>query len=397
MLPSMKHCARISGHAILSWLGVLLLLAPPVWPQVSDDEQQLQQQLQAITQQLQTLRADRVEKNATLAKLQQELADNAASIRLIEQTLQRIETQQASLQTSLQQLRTKQAAQSEQLQQQQQQLAKQVVNAYVSGSNSRMKLLLNLQDASASSRLLAYHAYLARQRADIITAIDAQYQALQDTRRQLQQQESALSAQAAEQQQVLQGLQQQLATGRNLRDGIRNQLDDIDLQVHELQQNQQQLEDLLASIRDVFADIPEQLMAVAFSSLRGQLPWPISSTTAAPRISMAYGDQRQAGTRSTGMFISTEAGMPVHAVARGRVVFADWLRGYGWLLILDHGDDFLTLYGNNARLLHEVGNWVDAGQQIAITGSDFGADLRSGVYFEMRKDGAAFNPAGWLQ
>ena len=383
----------------MSRLPVLIVLLSIVLPAQAQtaDEQQLQQQLQAISAQLQTLQADRIEKDARLEKLQRELADNAGSIHLIAQELQRIEAQQLELQHNLQQLRAQAQQQTDQLQQQREQLSQQVVRAYVNGSHSRLKLLLNLQDASASSRLMAYHTYLASQRAAIINDIDRQYQVLLDTRRELQQQESALSAQAAEQQQVLAGLQRQLATGRSLRDAIRRQLEDIDLRVHELQQNQQQLEDLLAGIRDVFADIPEQLMAVAFSSLRGQLPWPVSSKASAPRISMAYGEQRQAGTRSTGMFISTEAGLPVQAVARGRVVFADWLRGYGWLLILDHGDDFLTLYGNNARLLHEVGNWVDAGQQIAITGSDFGADLRSGVYFEMRKDGKAFNPVRWLQ
>ncbi|MBU1188097.1 MAG: peptidoglycan DD-metalloendopeptidase family protein [Gammaproteobacteria bacterium] len=391
----MRHSGGLS-NAMLFWLAASLM-SPPLWSQTGADEQQLEQQLQAITAQLQTLQANRVEQNASLEKLQTELADNAASIRLIEKALQGIEAEQQRLQQSLQGLRTQAQQQSDALQQQRQQLAQQVVNAYVNGNHSRLKLLLNQQDPASSSRLLAYHGYLADQRADIISAIDRQYQTLQDTRQRMQQQETALSAQAAEQQQVLDGLQQQLATGRSLRDAIRHQLDDIDLQMHELQQNQQQLEALLASLRDVFADIPEQLMAVAFNSLRGQLPWPVAIEPAARRISMAYGDQRQAGTRSTGVFISTAAGLPVQAVARGRVVFADWLRGYGWLMILDHGDDYMSLYGNNARLLHEVGNWVDQGQQIAVTGSDFGADLRSGVYFELRQGEQAINPKGWLR
>lgn len=384
------------SNTMLVWLAAALL-SPALWSQTGADEQQLEQQLQAITMQLQSLQADRVEHNASLEKLQRDLADNAASIRLIERELQGIESEQQRLQDSLQSLRAQAQQQSDALQQQRQQLAQQVVNAYVNGKHSRLKLLLNQQNPASSSRLLAYHGYLADQRADIINAIDRQYQSLLNIRQRLQQQETALSAQVAEQQQVLDGLQQQLATGRSLRDAIRHQLDDIDLQMHELRQNQQQLEQLLQNISDVFADIPEQMMTVAFKSLRGQLPWPVASEPAARRISMDYGDQRQAGTRSTGVFISTAAGLPVQAVARGRVVFADWLRGYGWLLILDHGDDYMSLYGNNARLLHEVGNWVDQGQQIAVTGSDFGADLRSGVYFELRKAEQAINPNGWLR
>jgi len=391
----MRHSDGLTS-ALLIWLAAALL-PPALWSQSEADEQQLEQQLQAITLQRQALQANRVERNASLEKLQSELADNAASLRLIEQELQVIEAEQQRLQQSLQGLRAQAQQQSDALQQQRQQLAQQVVSAYVNGNHSRLKLLLNQQDPASSSRLLAYHGYLANQRADIISTIDRQYQSLLHTRQRMQSQETALSAQVAEQQQVLDGLQQQLATGRSLRDAIRHQLDDIDLQLHELQQNQQQLEQLLAGISDVFADIPEQLMTVAFNSLRGQLPWPVASEPSARRISMTFGDQRQAGMRSTGVFISTAAGLPVHAVARGRVVFADWLRGYGWMMILDHGDDYMSLYGNNARLLHEIGNWVDQGQQIAVTGSDFGADLRSGVYFEMRKNGKAFNPASWFE
>ncbi len=379
----------------------VLLTALLVWTLASpalaaDDERELQQQLLAIGQQLTALQATRVKKNARLEKLQTELADNAASIRLIQQQLDRLQAQQHTLRDSLQQLSAQEQAQSEQLQRQQSQLARQVVNAYVNGNDSRLKFLLNLQDPTTSSRLLAYHAYLARQRAEIITGIDQQYQALLRTRQQLQQQQSELAAQTLEQQQVLDGLQQQLTVGHSLRDAIRKQLDDLDLQMHELRQNQQQLEQLLANIRDVFADIPEQLMAVEFNSLRGTLPWPVQHDGVAPQISMAFGAQRQAGIRSTGVFISTAADLPVLAVARGRVVFADWLRGYGWLMILDHGNDYMSLYGNNAKLLHEVGNWVDQGQQIAVTGSDFGADLRSGVYFELRKGEQALDPVTWL-
>lgn len=361
------------------------------------DEQKIQQQLQAISQQLQQLSAARVEHSGRLDKLQSELAENAQSIRKTTIELDKTNAELKQLQDQIQHLRVQESEQSTQLEQQLDAFSQQVVNAYQHGPHSRLKLLLNLEEPSASSRLLAYQNYLARQRAAIINSISAQQARLQNTRHELQQGELQLTAQGNQQQQILDGLQQQREFGQSLRAAIADQLQDIDLQLLELQQNQQQLEQLLASIRDVFADIPEQLSAVDFAGLRGQLPWPVQSSSGRHTTRLGFGDQRQAGMRSTGIFIDAAPGQPVFASARGRVVFADWLRGYGWLIILDHGHDYLSLYGNNTQLLHEVGNWVNQGQQIAISGEGFGAEMRSGVYFELRHAGEAFNPRRWLQ
>lgn len=361
------------------------------------DEQKIQQQLQAISQQLQQLSAARVEHSGRLDKLQSELAENAQSIRKTTIELDKTNAELRQLQDQIQHLRVQESEQSTQLEQQLDAFSQQVVNAYQHGPHSRLKLLLNLEEPSASSRLLAYQNYLARQRAAIINSISAQQARLQNTRHELQQGELQLTAQGNQQQQILDGLQQQREFGQSLRAAIADQLQDIDLQLLELQQNQQQLEQLLASIRDVFADIPEQLSAVDFAGLRGQLPWPVQSSSGRHTTRLGFGDQRQAGMRSTGIFIDAAPGQPVFASARGRVVFADWLRGYGWLIILDHGHDYLSLYGNNTQLLHEVGNWVNQGQQIAISGEGFGAEMRSGVYFELRHAGEAFNPRPWLQ
>jgi len=101
------------------------------------------------------------------------------------------------------------------------------------------------------------------------------------------------------------------------------------------------------------------------------------------------------GPTRKGWFIRAPAGTPVQAVAAGTVVFADWLRGFGNLVIVDHGDGFMSLYGHNDSLLRQVGAQVDAGQAVAAAGSSGGA-VDSGVYFELRHNGIAFDPAGWF-
>jgi septal ring factor EnvC (AmiA/AmiB activator) len=111
-------------------------------------------------------------------------------------------------------------------------------------------------------------------------------------------------------------------------------------------------------------------------------------------VKYAFGQARTGGSRWQGWLIESAAGAEAHAVAYGRVAFADWLRGYGLIMIIDHGQGFLSLYGHNESLLQEVGAWVEPGEIISIVGSNPGSD--QGLYFELRKNGKALDPAAWI-
>ena len=113
------------------------------------------------------------------------------------------------------------------------------------------------------------------------------------------------------------------------------------------------------------------------------------------RVKHAYGQPRSAGMRWHGWLIGANSGSEVREVAYGRVAYADWLRGYGLLIIIDHGDGFLSLYANNESLLFDVGDWVEPGATISTVGSS--ALNGNGLYFEIRKDGKALDPAIWLK
>ncbi len=128
----------------------------------------------------------------------------------------------------------------------------------------------------------------------------------------------------------------------------------------------------------------------AFQALKGKLKLP-----ARGELLSRFGSQREEGLTWKGLFIRAESGHSVHAVADGQVVFADWLRGYGNLLILDHGNGYMSLYGNNESLLKQVGEMTQGGERIASVGSSGGA-LESGVYFEMRHEGKPFDPMKWV-
>ena len=113
------------------------------------------------------------------------------------------------------------------------------------------------------------------------------------------------------------------------------------------------------------------------------------------KVRHAYGQPRTAGLHWQGWLIGAENGSEVKAIAYGRIAYSDWLRGYGLLMIIDHGDDFMSLYANNESLLHEVGDWVEPGTAISTVGTS--PVTGSGLYFEIRKNGRAMDPAVWLK
>lgn len=133
-----------------------------------------------------------------------------------------------------------------------------------------------------------------------------------------------------------------------------------------------------------------RLQATAFSKRKGKLPWPVKGS-----IANRFGEQRQGSVTWEGFRIRAQAGAEVHAVHYGRVVYAEWLRGQGMLVILDHGDGFMSLYAHNDVLLRSAGEWVQAGDTIARVGNS-GGEKESGLYFEIRQNGQTVDPAAWL-
>ena len=129
-----------------------------------------------------------------------------------------------------------------------------------------------------------------------------------------------------------------------------------------------------------------------FSKLRAKLPWPVRGN-----VSRQFGETvGNSDMRTNGIRIRTEEQAPVTAVHYGRVVFANWLRGFGLMIIIDHGDGFMSLYGNNDSLNYSAGEWVRAGDTIAQAGSS-GGRSKPGLYFEIRRDGQPENPESWLE
>lgn len=271
------------------------------------------------------------------------------------------------------------------------QLAEQVRAAYRMSGQSRMKLVLNQDSPARLGQMLAYHDYLNRAQARRISGLRQALATLEQLQQSIDQELSRIEEVQNEHREVLGELNLQRAERADLLNRLSSQISGDEAQLRELEQNRKDLEELLERLSDVLADIPADLGERAgVARLKGQLPMPLKGP-----VRHAYGQTRAGGLRWQGWLIGSKPGREASAVAYGRVAFADWLRGYGLMLIIDHGQGFMSLYGHNESLLHEVGSWVEPGEIISIVGSNPGTG--QGLYFELRKDGKALDPAAWLR
>ena len=159
-----------------------------------------------------------------------------------------------------------------------------------------------------------------------------------------------------------------------------------------MERDQRELEELLEAIEEALVNLAMPENYKPFSTAKGTMPWPISG-----RASHRFGKSRNEGKmRWQGVTIPANAGTTVAAIHHGRVVYADWLRGSGLLIIIDHGEGYMSLYAHNQSLLREVGEWVSAGTNISTVGSTGGLE-KSALYFEVRVKGKPTNPASWCR
>lgn len=381
MIPT--HRARLVCLLLLAFAGTGIAAAPSAPPGDAARKQeeaaasarldQVRQQIAALASAQKQTAMQRDALDGEIAQASQALA-KAATLR--EQTA-------AALRASQQKLVALQAAVSAQqahLARQREALGALLRAAYALGPDSDLRVLLGDADLAHLTRALAYSQYFQRQRLtqihSLLTALkllQTQQAALAAQQQQLAQAQSAAQASDLAQREArskLQGLRARAAAR------YRDQGDKLAA----LAQQSRDLQSLLARLRDIFADIPKQLPGnVPFAQLRGHLPWPLTGSARAWQ---------------GGLLIAPGTHSKVRAVANGRVAYADWLRGFGMLVVVDQGDGWITLYGNNESLLVQVGDWVSPGQVIATAGTS--AAGFDGVYFALRHAGQPVDPRAWL-
>ncbi|OBS09399.1 murein hydrolase activator EnvC family protein [Acidihalobacter prosperus] len=347
----------------------------------------IQNRIQTVTRELEKAQGQRGRVEAQLRRSEQAIG---AAEQALRQTRAKLSGQQARLGTLMARANRQQARLKKQIEA----LSAQVVSAYKAGRQPRLQLLLNQEDPARLSRMLTYYDYLNRARMREIASARQHLAGLIKTQQALKAETRALNATLAQQRQH----QTELAQAERQRRLALAQLDrsisDKKAHLANLKQNAKRLQDVVDSINRAVASSASinALDHAPFDTLRGRLPWPVAGSIAA-----RYGEPRDGSDgalRWQGTFISAKPGTPIRAVDAGRVVFADWLRGYGLLLIIDHGKGYMTLYGHDQAIYRPVGAWVRAGEVVASVG-DSGGVRSSGLYFAIRRNGRPLNPERW--
>jgi len=342
-------------------------------------------EIKALTEQQRAIEGERGEAAKALRTKETALAEVAKDVRALDDKL-------AAQQADLDKLDAERTKLETALKSQRDALAALLRSAYALGRNEELKLLLQQNDVAAIARVLAYNRYFQRARVGRIDQLSADLEDLakvqESIRTKTAELEATRNARAAE--------GDKLETERSEREKLVEELDsklkEQGARVAALGKDEKALTSLIEKLRDVFADIPKQLSgAEPFASQRGRLAPPVAG-----KVVRGFGALDESGRKSSGLLLAAKSGTAVHAVSHGRIVFADWLRGYGLMIIVDHGDGYLSLYGCNETLLKDVGDWVNAGETIATSGAS-GGQKTPGLYFEVRAKGQPVDPKAWLR
>ena len=420
---------------------IALTLTCLLQPAFADERAQTQQQLEATRQDIGELKK-------LLGKLQEEKSGAQKDLRSTETEIGKLEKQVEALQQELKKsegellrLDSEKKKLNSAKVEQQRLIAIQARAAYQGGRQEYLKLLLNQQNPEKFARTLTYYDYLSqarlaqlkgfnetlRQLANVESDINTQQAQLLTQKSSLDSQRAELDKVRADRQQVLakinadvknrdQKLQAREQDQADLAKVLKTIEETLARQAREAEQARQKA--LIAQqeaekkrqreAESVATDAPRKpikstpgaLVSSAgvsyggpFSQARGKLPWPVDG-----RLLARFGESRgdDVRTKWDGVMISAGAGTQVHAVHGGRVVFADWLRGAGQLVILDHGNGYLSLYGHNQTLLKSAGDIVKAGDVISTVGNS-GGQATPALYFAIRQQGRPSDPAQWCR
>ncbi|MEM8817587.1 MAG: peptidoglycan DD-metalloendopeptidase family protein [Pseudomonadota bacterium] len=374
-------------HALL--LIALLLLLPLAAGADDDLAKVKERELEAVRDRISDLKQsmerasrDRDRVTAELEKAEVQMAEQRMLLKDLERERVYTERQLAELEGRIESREAELAEESTEL-------AEQVRAAYMSGGQERLKLLLNQQSPATLGRVLAYYDYLNRHRAGNIEAVNGKLTRLAELKSQVAAEQARLTQIAQRRYAELTALNEAQERRQALLGELKTRLADEGREVESLALEEKDLERLIAELTSILADYPIS-SENPFSEHKGKLTWPVAG-----QLIRDYGQPRSGNLKWKGVVLAAAEGSEVRSVYHGRVVFADWLAGMGLLIIVDHGDDYLTLYGYNETLLKNPGDWVAPGDVIATVGVS-GGQQQPSLYFELRQGTRTVSPRAWV-
>ncbi len=387
----MSHTdSNLLARVLVTTILVLGLLAQSATATEKDRKEKdlkiLQTKITQLKQAIDSREDSKSRYTRQLKKIEIRVADISRKIRV---SKREIGAQQAELGM----LRSSRKKYQQQLSQENEFLANQVYTAFTLGRQEKVKLLFSQKNPAELQRNLVYYQYFSNARADLISRVKHSIDnilvaeagikkvrlTLENSHRLLKTQKAGLDKDSAKRKSIIASLDKQLKK----QGGHLTRLED----------EAAQLQNLISSIQDILIETPApELERKPFAKLKGQLAWPVKG-----EVKKLFGRQKPlSDLRWQGIMIYAPAGDHVKAISRGRIAFADWLRGLGNLIIIDHGNSYLSLYGHNESIFKSAGEWVESGDIISSIGSS-GGQQKSGLYFEIRKKNQPQNPTRWCK
>ncbi len=374
---------------LLLFVGLSLLTSTAGY---TDERSKKQQQLIQLKSKIKKLRKTIEVKENSRSRYIQQLRQIEKKIGVVSKNIRHSNLAVRVQQRLLGKLRQQKRHIQQQLAHQNDLLAQQIHTAYTLGQQEQLKLLFSQRDASKLQRNLTYYRYFSRFRSQQIERFSQSYTRLLSKEREISRAKTKLEDVLHQQQRQKTRLDHDRIQRKRIISTLAKELKKQGRYLGRLEENAKNLRQLIDSLSKILADTPLERNIKNFSRLRGKLSWPVKG-----QVKKMFGRRKPpSDLRWQGVVINAPRGNNVRAIAHGRVAFADWLRGMGNLIIIDHGNGYLSLYGHNESLFKAAGEWVDAGDVIASVGNS-GGQARSGLYFEIRRKGKPQNPTRWCK
>ena len=385
----------IFGMTLRALLGGLLLAqaqgvlgADPEPDPLAPQRRALTQMESELTDLERGLEARRRGREALLAELEtyeRDIAQLANGSRQLESLIK----EQVKVQARLQQdLEAERAA----LERERRSLAALIRSAHTLGNHENLRLLLDQQDIARLGRLMSYYGYLNRYRLGRLDSFTVRAENFERLRAEAAEETQRLAMLAGRQQEMRERLAQTQSQRSALLTELEQQIAGGAEQADILREDTEHLRALVTQLERQGMIMPEvNLDPQPIASRRGRLPWPVAN---GGMLLSRFGERADGSKIQDGVLIGVREGSEVRAIHHGRVVYADWLRGFGQLIIIDHDEGYMSLYGHNQGLLKEAGEWVGVGEVIALSGAS-GGRKTAALYFAIRHDGQPENPEAW--
>ncbi|OQW93049.1 MAG: hypothetical protein BWK79_13225 [Beggiatoa sp. IS2] len=358
----------------------------------SGDSSATVQQLQQLEVRIQELKAQMQNTRTEYGQLQRLLQNSEEDIGETAEGLEKLQKELSDKRNELKGLENRQKEQLSELTQQQQILAQQIRAIYMMGRQDYLKMWLNQQDLSTVGRVLGYYNYFNQARIQQIKTINTTLQRIESLKQEIQEETTELDQLIATQSRKRKQYELSYSERQTVLTQLATLLEDQDKELKQLEEDKLHLKSLLGTLEDALKEVPQpQGRQILLAKLKGQLPYPVRG-----KVLKRFGEALIGKLRWQGVLIGAEPGSKVQAIASGRVAFAEWFLTFGLLVIIDHGEGYMSLYAHNQSLYTKTGNWVEAGETIASVGKSGGRETPA-LYFEIRRQGIPVDPTQWLR